>query len=559
MALVSMKRVRATPAPPPLGAREHLLLKKSGDRLFRHAVVLSAEVLPGCHWVLTPGRMLELVSFTKKDMAAAKIWDGAKLPASLNPQDAVVASSSKVGDFTAKEIGAACVQANALGSSRAVGTRVKLAAAAVPLRRMRAKGPGGDSPGSPSAAGSPLMGGSPAARKPGLAAPLVDDKARLQLALTKRLGAVDVAFLPTAAFPELFEAIDAADALVAAGRDAEGIAHLRRAVAACRHWGAVEDDVQGKVKDPFVAVGGEDAAGRSWFSLSKVGPISPGDPVDLSRRRHVCLGDLVIFENGPRRGIAFSCSKDEVAGKLREFRINSSGFGADRFEGLTELYAEKDGTPRGTAAAETDQDLRVLPAHFECDGRRHRRLEDCQPKYSVDEFEDWPIDGDRSLQASTRDLRRAGLTWLLRHESWVAKSGVSRADRSFKEHAVLCRALRFFTTFDQLNLPNLAGCETLDLRRQLIERAHDISPNQPSYEGAEEFMGIQESSNGTVVDHRRVAYWAARMQAKAKVLEHARKSREERAAAQRNAAAAGKVNAKAAGKGKDAPGGGGDI
>ena len=147
---------------------------------------------------------------------------------------------------------------------------------------------------------------------------------------------------------------------------------------------------------------------------------------------------------------------------------------------------------------------------------------------------------------------------MLHHESWVTKSGVSRADRSIKEHAVLCRALHFFTTFDQLNLPNLAGCETLDLRRQLIERAHDISPNQPSYEGAEEFMGIQESSNGTVVDHRRVAYWAARMQAKAKVLEHARKSREERAAAQRNAGAAAKANAKAAGKGKDAPGGGGD-
>ncbi len=144
----------------------------------------------------------------------------------------------------------------------------------------------------------------------------------------------------------------------------------------------------------------------------KVGPISPGDPVGLSRRRHVCLGDLVIFENGPRRGIAFSCNKEEVADKLREFRINSSGFGTDRFEGLTELYADKDGTPRGAAAAEADQDLRVLPAHFEQDGCRHRRLEDCQPEYSVDEFEDWPIDGDRSLQTSTRDLRRAGLTWL---------------------------------------------------------------------------------------------------------------------------------------------------
>ncbi len=160
---------------------------------------------------------------------------------------------------------------------------------------------------------------------------------------------------------------------------------------------------------------------------------------------------------------------------------------------------------------------------------------------------------------ASRALRLAEQTWLLLREMCATKSGVPRETRSAKELAVCYCELHLFTTFDLLNPAVLASCETWDHHWQSAERTYDASSSQPSDEGAEEFMGIQESSNGTVVDHRRVAYWAARMQAKAKVLEHARKSREERAAAQRNAAAAGKVNAKAAGKGKDAPGGGGDI
>ena len=141
----------------------------------------------------------------------------------------------------------------------------------------------------------------------------------------------------------------------------------------------------------------------------------------------------------------------------------------------------------------------------------------------------------------------------------ATKSGVPRGTRSAKELAVRYCELHFFTTIDLLNPAVLASCETLDRHRQSAERTYDASSSQPSDEGAEDFMGTHESSCGAGVDHRRVAFWVARLRALALVHVRARTSREERAAAQRVAGAAGKAIAIAAAKGNDALVGGGDI
>ncbi len=133
------------------------------------------------------------------------------------------------------------------------------------------------------------------------------------------------------------------------------------------------------------------------------------------------------------------------------------------------------------------------------------------------------------LSNTCTELRRSGLTFLTHHESWVPKSGVHQRDRCVHEHLVLRRAPHWLATYDQLNLPNVAGAEALDLRRQLIERAVEASPSAPTPSGADDFLGFQESATGSLIDQNRVAYWASRMFAKAKIDEMARRVRDDQA------------------------------
>ena len=77
--------------------------------------------------------------------------------------------------------------------------------------------------------------------------------------------------------------------------------------------------------------------------------------------------------------------------------------------------------------------------------------------------------------------------------------------------------------YDQLNLGALASAEALNRRRSLIE-AGQGRPEAPSYEGAEEFLGIREAMEGSVIDQ----HAAKRQAAKAEVLKQNRLAAEEK-------------------------------
>ena len=52
-----------------------------------------------------------------------------------------------------------------------------------------------------------------------------------------------------------------------------------------------------------------------------------------------------------------------------------------------------------------DDDIRILPIQIAAvDNQRHRRLEDAQPLFIEDDFEDWPLDGDRMMMHAAREL-----------------------------------------------------------------------------------------------------------------------------------------------------------
>ncbi len=204
-----------------------------------------------------------------------------------------------------------------------------------------------------------------------------------------------------------------------------------------------------------------------------------------------------------------------------------------RCRAAEDIYYDPDETSKkkdAPVAAEDDDDIRVLPVHFERDGRRFRPLSECEPEYLEEAFEDWPLDGERTLGYAARELRRGDMSWLQHHERWLKFSGVRSNDRSSHEHLALCTAMHHFSTYDQLCIVNSAGCEALNSRRELIEHARKQSPEAPRWEASEDFLGYRTNAKGVIVDPKRTAYVAAKQSQKAKILDATIKAQEARAA-----------------------------
>ena len=180
------------------------------------------------------------------------------------------------------------------------------------------------------------------------------------------------------------------------------------------------------------------------------------------------------------------------------------------------------------ASVEDQRDIRVLPVLFDEAEERWRTLAEALPSYEEVEFDDFPLQGPRTLYRDARQLRRQGMDFQQHHESWLKKSGVRSTDRSVYEHSTLCRVLQLMASYDQLNLAALASAEALNRRRALIEVAHQGRPDTPSYEGSEEIMGVRESADGSIIDPALTAHAAKRQAAKAEIQKQKRLAAEEK-------------------------------
>ena len=183
---------------------------------------------------------------------------------------------------------------------------------------------------------------------------------------------------------------------------------------------------------------------------------------------------------------------------------------------------------KGTFHEPPERDVRILPVLFDSADERWRTLQECVPDLEEIDFEDFPLQGPRTICHDVRQLRRLGMDFVQHHESWLKKSGVRSSDRSVYEHASLCRALNYMMCYDQLNIGALASSEALNRRRTLIEHAHQGRPDAPSYECSEEFLGIRESADGSIIDPALTQHAARRQAAKAEVLKQSRLAAEER-------------------------------
>ena len=202
-----------------------------------------------------------------------------------------------------------------------------------------------------------------------------------------------------------------------------------------------------------------------------------------------------------------------------------------------------------TAAGAGERDVRTLPVMFDIAEERWRTIAESLPELEEVDFADWPLQGPRTMFRDLRQLRRLGTDFVQHHEGWVRKSGVRSNDRSVHEHLAICRALNFLVSYDQLNVANIAGAEALNRRRTLIEIAHQGRPEAPSYAGAEEVLGLRDSTDGSVVDPAITAYAAKRQAAKAEIQKQRRLAAEEQRAANATDDKAPKGGGRGAGRG----------
>ena len=91
--------------------------------------------------------------------------------------------------------------------------------------------------------------------------------------------------------------------------------------------------------------------------------------------------------------------------------------------------------------------MRILPVLFDSADERYRTMAEAVPEYEEIDFDDFPLQGPRTVSHDVRTLRRMGLDFLLHHEAWLKKSGVRTSDRLVHEHSAICRALHFMVTY----------------------------------------------------------------------------------------------------------------
>ena len=192
-----------------------------------------------------------------------------------------------------------------------------------------------------------------------------------------------------------------------------------------------------------------------------------------------------------------------------------------------------------------EKDVRVLSVLFDTAEERWRTVHEAVPDFEEIDYDDFPLQGPRTIAHDTRQLRRLGFDFVQHHESWVKKSGVRVSDRSVHEHSAICRCLNYMMCYDQLNLCALASAEALNRRRTLIEHAHQGRPDAPSYEGAEDFLGVRESADGAIIDPALASHAAKKQASRAEILKQTRLAAEEK-----------RLSKKGQGKGDKEAGGG---
>lgn len=250
----------------------------------------------------------------------------------------------------------------------------------------------------------------------------------------------------------------------------------------------------------------------------------PADPVPWSEAPEgfswVLLRDGSSVPKGSRvDGVAVEWESPSLG------RVRLLG-GGGREEVLPVELLPEGQVEEGSKEVAVEGDVRTLSVAFEKGGDRWRRIDSAAAEMVEVDMPDFPLEGPRSALWMVRQLHRNSLDFRMHHERWIKSSGVRGNDRSIFEHRALCRAMDLLISYDQLNVANLAGAETLIRRLVTIEEAYRGRPDAPNYEHAEYMSGVTEPADGSLVPPALKKHTAERLKADAEIAKELRKARE---------------------------------
>ncbi|CAK0906492.1 unnamed protein product, partial [Prorocentrum cordatum] len=133
-----------------------------------------------------------------------------------------------------------------------------------------------------------------------------------------------------------------------------------------------------------------------------------------------------------------------------------------------------------------------------------------------------------------------GQTPLGRHARWKADAKLQNNDGGVENHLMCCQMLESLATFDQLNLPDIAGAEIMARSIQLSEERY--RDRMPSFAGSSGettqdaflYMGLDHVRGNVAVCPALQSWVSAELQKEVSVMKERRKAREERASAKQN-------------------------
>jgi hypothetical protein len=187
------------------------------------------------------------------------------------------------------------------------------------------------------------------------------------------------------------------------------------------------------------------------------------------------------------------------------------------------------------------RDRRLLPTSRGSDGTRLTRLSDALP-HMVREREavpGWPLDGPVLGPEFLSGIVSTGHELLNHADFYVQSAGVAPKGGLASEYRVLMTALHFMTTFDQVNVLNLAGCEHMLRRARMLQKAAQRSSKTPDFEGLELYLSHKLDVHGGILTVAYDRHIAEEQKTMAISLKQNRLWREEREAEHKRQAVGG--------------------
>ena len=158
-----------------------------------------------------------------------------------------------------------------------------------------------------------------------------------------------------------------------------------------------------------------------------------------------------------------------------------------------------------------------MSVKYSANGERMRSIRDSIGEMVQVEMEDFPYEPRTSLEY-LKGVQSVAESNYAQHLAWVQQSRIPEGSRAVFEDETLAKILDVAISFDALNVSNLASFELLCRRRQLIGEAHAYNPSQPSYQGADFWLGDKYKHGGAIVVPALTEHVSKKLQAESQIL-----------------------------------------